>query len=242
MNKHLIVSLHDVHPGNIEIASRQVQFCEKLGIRRFSILAIPHYHHERKLNEDAAMLRWLDERSRAGDDIVLHGFYHDRKDRAGGNFFFTKIYTANEAEFLDLPENEFKGRLTQGAEIWKKQGWALNGFIAPAWLMPLERDATLREFGFSYTTRLKTIHDLKKQIVTPSQSLCYSTRSWWRVDASLLWNPFLFCCVKKLSVMRVSLHPGDFFHPYVVKQIEHLLRLALAGGFQPLSYAEYVAL
>lgn len=241
-NKHLIVSLHDAHPKSISVISDQIKFCENLGVKHFSILAIPHYHHEKKLKEDKEVLDFLSKRSEAGDDIVLHGFYHDRRDRDGGNFFFTKLYTANEAEFLDLNNQEVKTRLEQGMEIWKEHGWNLDGFIAPAWLMPLEQDVILRDLNFSYTTRLKAIYALQKEEVIQTQSLCYSTRAWWRKKASLLWNSRLFSKLKETSVMRLSLHPGDFAYLEVREHIQKLLELALAEDFQPVSYAEYVAM
>lgn len=240
----LIVSLHDFHPGSREAIQEQVAFCETLGVKRFSILAIPEYHHGKALPSDEDSLRWLDERHAAGDDVVLHGYYHDRADRAGeGSYFYTKLYTANEAEFLDLSEKEVASRLEKGSRLWREREWKLEGFIAPAWLMPHEQDGLLRELGFTYTTRLKGVHALRKEAsFTPSQSLCYSTRALWRRWASCLWNPLLFRRLRGGGLIRLSLHPNDLKYPAIRRQVGELLERALAEGYQPVSYAEYVAL
>ncbi|MFH1067749.1 MAG: polysaccharide deacetylase family protein [bacterium] len=241
MNKKLIVSLHDLHPASLKDVAGQVEFCRERGVDRFSILAIPHYHHGKKLADNADALRWLDERASAGDDLVLHGFYHDRFNRAGGSFFFTRFYTANEAEFLDMTAAEVLARLEEGGRLWKERGWPLAGFIAPGWLFPFTQDALLKEFGFDYTTRLRGIYALKKDRFIRAQSLCYSTRAAWRIVASLAWNRFLFQRLLKQPVMRLSLHPQDLSNPSVRRQIGDFLELALAEGFEPVSYKEYVS-
>jgi predicted deacetylase len=242
MKKHLIVSLHDLHPGSLEAVRDQVAFCAGLGAGRFSILAVPRFHHGPGLEDDRATLSWLDERSAAGDDLVLHGFYHDRADRSGGSWFHTRIYTANEAEFLDLPEGEMERRLDEGMALWSRRGWGLRGFIAPAWLMPPSVDRALAARGFAYTTRLKGIHHLRDGRFTASQSLCYSTRSWWRVPVSLGWNRWLSGRLRSTRLIRLSLHPRDLEHVTIRKQVGRILEMALAEGFEPVSYADYAAL
>lgn len=247
-SKHLIVSLHDFHPGSRELIAEQVEVLVALGVPNTSILVVPNFHHEGETSQDFHSLEWLDARSKAGDDLVLHGFYHDRQDREGGNWFFTKFYTANEAEFLDLPEEEVKRRLEQGSLLWSERGWKLDGFIAPAWLMPLEQDSLLSQQGLNYTTRLKGIYLLKsgaEESFTATQSLCYSTRAWWRRVASLRWNPYLFSRLKadsQQNVIRLSLHPNDLTFPGIKKQVCELVENALEDGYQPLTYAEYAAL
>lgn len=240
VNKKLIVSLHDLHPGSLQNVAEQVEFCHAHGVTRLSILAIPHYHHGKKLAEHMDTVRWLDERASAGDDIVLHGFYHDRLNQKDGSFFFTRFYTANEAEFLDLLEADVRAHLEEGMRLWKDRGWPLAGFIAPAWLFPFSQDALLKKLGFEYTTRLRGICALQRDHFIPAQSLCYSTRAAWRIHASLVWNGYLFRRLLKQPVMRLSLHPNDLRYPAIRRQVGNFLELALAEGFKPVSYQEYV--
>lgn len=238
----LVVSLHDLHPGSLEKIQNQVEVLTRLGVKNFSILAIPHYHHEKPLAEDAKCLAWLSERQNLGDDIVLHGFFHDRKDRRGGSVFYTKLYTAGEAEFHDLPNQEARKRLEAGLSLWKRQGWYASGFIAPGWLMPEEQDELLKDLNFSYTTRLRGFKKLRGGVFTPSQSLCYSTRAIWRRMASLGWNQWLGSKARTWPLARLSLHPNDFSYPFIRRQICRWVELTLAEGRTPLTYAQYAAL
>ncbi|MDD5260352.1 MAG: polysaccharide deacetylase family protein [Methylacidiphilales bacterium] len=237
--KHLIVSLHDLHPGSLDAVRGQIDCLKTLGISNFSILAVPHFHHQKRLKDHAGMLKFLDERSQAGDDLVIHGFYHDRSDRGGGPLFWTKFYTANEAEFLDLSDGEARHRVETALEIWREHGWPANGFIAPAWLLPRAQDVLLKRMGFSYTTRLGGIHLLRKGMEMASQSLCYSTRAEWRRKISLLWNPFLFKRLVGRQVVRLSLHPDDLNHPPIREQILEIAGMALAAGYEPVTYSAY---
>jgi predicted deacetylase len=173
--------------------------------------------------------------------LVLHGFFHDRRGLPDGSLFWTRLYSANEAEFFDLPDGFCAERLQEGAAIWNRQGWDLKGFIAPGWLMPSRQDALLARLGFSYTTRLKEIVSLQSGRSIHSQSLCYSTRSWWRRPVSRVWNRWLHGRLNGQNVIRLSMHPNDLHYESIRLQIASLVRMTLANGYQALSYADYVS-
>jgi predicted deacetylase len=126
-------------------------------------------------------------------------------------------------------------------KIWKEQGWDLNGFIAPGWLMPDRQDALLKKMGFSYTTRLREVISLQSGVSVTSQSLCYSTRSWWRRPVSRLWNHWLYNKLQGNEVIRLSMHPNDLHCQAIRDQIASLVQMTLANGYQPLSYSDYVS-
>ncbi len=238
--KTLIVSLHDVHGGSLDVVRRQAEELGALGIGNFSLLVVPQYHHGRTLKEVPALLEWLDARHGAGDDLVVHGYYHDRQDRAAGSLFWDRLYTADESEFQDLSDGEVRHRLDRARTFWNERGWRAEGFIAPAWLMPETQDLLLKRAGFSYTTRIGTVKSLAKDAVTNAQSLCYSSRAPWRRSLSLLWNQWLFSRLRKGKTVRLSLHPGDWEWPRPRRQILEIAEMALAEGFRPLTYAQYV--
>jgi len=239
--KALIVSLHDFHPGSLEAIREQVVFFKGLGVRQFSILVVPDFHHQGKVSEDVGAMRFLEERQRAGDNLVLHGFFHDRQGLQEGSYFWTKLYSANEAEFFDLEDGFCEERLQRGAEIWKREGWKQEGFIAPGWLMPRRQDALLARLGFSYTTRLKEIVALQRGKTVQSQSLCYSTRSWWRRPVSRVWNNLLYERIKRENVIRLSLHPDDLRYEAIRLQIAEVVEMTLANGYRALTYGDYVS-
>lgn len=236
--KHLVVSLHDCHPGSRHQIEGQIEALEALGVSNFSILVVPQWHFGRATRHDAATLALLRRRLAAGDDLVLHGYYHLR--RGGWNdLFWTRIYTNNECEFLDLSEGEAGHRIEMGRRLWEDEGWPLHGFIAPGWLMPTAQNALLRRLGFLYTVRLRTFEFLPKPRVTESQSLCYSTRAGWRRTASHLWNPVLYRRLRGNNLLRLSLHPRDLEFADLRQQILELVQMALADGYRPVTYAAY---
>jgi predicted deacetylase len=217
-------------------------FLNERGVSRFSVLAVPEFHHGQPLTGCPESVAWLNHKAADGADIVLHGYFHDRADRQGGSLFWTRLYTANEAEFLDLSDDEVRDRLQRGSAIWLARGWRLSGFIAPAWLMPREQDALLGNAGFTYTTRLGSISDLAGNREIPAQSLCYSTRAPWRRLVSRLWNPMLLGTQRRRGVIRLSLHPNDLKWDPIRRQVGAIIEKVLSWGFEPTTYADYVAM
>lgn len=236
--KYLVVSLHDCHPGSLRQIQEQIQTLEPLGVRHFSILVVPQWHFGKSTRSHHPTVEFLRQRLEQGDDLVLHGYYHLRPI-GWNNVFWTRLYTSHECEFLDLSEGEARHRIEMGRRLWDEQGWPLHGFIAPAWLMPLSQNALLRRLGFLYTVRLRRFDVLPRGRVTESQSLCYSTRSAWRRVASHLWNPILYQRLRGRDFLRLSLHPRDLEFPPLRQQITELVQMALADGYQPITYARY---
>ncbi len=242
MDRVLIVSVHDVHPASLGAVRAQVRDLDALGVENTSLLIVPEFHHGQPTLEDKETAAFLEGRREAGDDMVLHGYYHDRVGLPSGSFFWTRVYSNNEAEFYGIAAGEAERRLAAGLRLWAMRGWPVGGFIAPGWLMAAELDQVLRRLGFNFTTRLKQIVRLCDGRVTESQSLCYSTRSWWRVPVGLAWNDFLFERLIRCPVIRLSLHPGDWAVPRVRNHILGLVQRALDLGYRPLTYQRYVAL
>lgn len=244
--KHLIVSLHDAHPGSHAQIADQIAFLKTYGISSASILIVPRFHHEQPTAENSAFCddarAWQD----AGHELVLHGYFHDRAESPPEKLttlFWTRLYTSREAEFLDLPPATARQRLEWGRELFKSQGWRGTGFIAPAWLMVSGLINILADMGFTYTNRLRDIIPLAPGTnrIIPSQSLCYSTRAAWRRFASAIWNKHLYQRLRETDLIRLSLHPRDLEFPLMRRQIDQIIRASLKRGFEPTTYGDYVA-
>jgi predicted deacetylase len=246
-DKSLIVSLHDAHPGSRAAIEEQLCFLAGYGVTQTSILVVPEFHHEGSVVADKTFCDAVSAWQAAGHEIVLHGYFHDRRASPRetlGTLFWTRLYTSREAEFLDLPLDEARVRLRRGRELFAAQGWNVRGFIAPAWLMAPHLPGLLAETGFAYTNRLGDIVPLPRDrapVPIVSQSLCYSTRAGWRRFASALWNKQLFGKLRETNLVRLSLHPRDLEFKLLRRQIDQILRASFRRGFQPTTYGDYVA-
>jgi predicted deacetylase len=244
--KSLIVSLHDAHPGSHREIAEQIAFLAGYGIGRTSILVVPEFHHRGSVTQDPAFCADISQWQAAGHELVLHGYFHDRRESPPerlATLFWTRLYTNREAEFLDLPRATAQARLEKGRALFAAQGWRTTGFVAPAWLMAEGLANLLAEMGFAYTTRLREIIPLLPGVnrLTHSQSLCYSTRSGWRRVASGAWNKNLYGRLRETDLVRLSLHPRDLEFPLIRRQVDQILRASLKRGFQPTTYGDYVA-
>ncbi len=225
----LVVSLHDVSPHTREATARMLSELETISINHCSLLVIPNHHHRGHVRDDPNFCAWLDEQEKAGHEIVIHGYYHQRERRPGERFvqrMMTRVYTADEGEFYDLNRETAQTLLRRAREDFAAIGHHPDGFIAPAWLLSSEAERACAEEGFAYTTRLGSITDLAAATNYHSQSLVWSVRSAWRRTVSRWWNASLFTRLRSNPLLRISAHPVDLEHPAIWKQILDLTRRA----------------
>jgi predicted deacetylase len=218
----LIVSLHDVAPCSQQIASTIISELSAHGVRVCSILVVPDYHHEGALAKHSEFVTWLRALESDGHEIVIHGFFHERPPHRKETLrdkFITRFYTRNEGEFYDLGYEEALRRITTARDQFRALGLKPRGFIAPAWLMGSEAEQAVRDAELEYTTRLRTVCDLRSQSVFPARTLVYSVHNSWRRALSRSWNAGLFRLMKSKPLLRISIHPPDYSHPVIWKQI-----------------------
>src|SRR5262249_53097778 len=138
-----------------------------------------------------------------------------------------RAYTASEGEFYDIDRAQAAELVARGNAELGEAGLDPRGFIAPAWLLSDEAEDTLRELGCEYTTRLRSISDLRCGARHESQSLCWSVRAAWRRAMSLAWNAALFRWLENSPLLRVAIHPPDIDHPAIWRQIRGLIARAM---------------
>lgn len=243
MNRHLVVSIHDVSPLTRADTAAILEDLRPLGISKTSLLVIPNHHRRGHFLEDPGFCEWLKSLAADGHEIVMHGYFHQRARRGGESArakMVTRFYTADEGEFFDIAQEAARGLVEKERAEFARLGLHPSGFIAPAWLLSGGAERALRELGCEYTTRLKTVTDFLSGKVHESQSLCWSVRSAWRRAASLGWNAFLFQRLRANPLLRVSVHPPDIHHPAVWRQTRALLVRALDAR-APMTYQAWVA-
>jgi predicted deacetylase len=224
----LCVVLHDVASSTLAACERMVRAIDEVAVLPLTLLAVPRYHHEMPT---PALEQWLLARSLAGDELALHGYTHqdDGTPRDWLDRLRRRHYTRGEGEFWALDEAEVRNRLYGGIDWFRRNGWPLHGFVAPAWLAGPATWRPMRELGFDYTCTLRHIHLLREERRITSQSLVYSTSSAWRRHASVAWNTAVGFSERANPVLRLELHPHDADHRGVRRSWQGLLERHLHG-------------
>ena len=242
-NDSLVVSIHDIAPANREIIEQMLARLARLGIRVCSLLVIPHYHHETMIADDREFLSWLREMEAVGHEVVIHGYFHERPRRPGETLrdrVITRFYTQGEGEFFDLPYDEAFRRISKAQEVFTAAGLKPRGFIAPAWLLSAEGERAARDAGMEYTTRLRSVLDLRSGQSFAARSLVYSVHNNWRRAASLAWNRALLQSTRDKTLLRLSVHPPDCRFPIIWDQIERFTR-EMTEARTPTTYQDWIA-
>jgi len=238
--RKLLLSLHDFHPGSRELIAEQLEFCLKRCPGHASILVIPEYHHGPGVEACAKSLRRLEKWQSDGHDLAVHGYFHDRIGLPVASWFWTRLYTNQEAEFFRLDPAEAESRIDRAQAIWRRQGWAAKGFVAPGWLHEPSTETILRNKGFAYTCRLTALVHLADGHQDRAWAGTYSLRSPWRQALAKRWQPLWKAVCAGRRLVRLSLHPADLETGFVREQVGSLLEELSARGYRSVSYAEHV--
>src|ERR671931_1505931 len=218
----VVVSLHDVAPCTQQITSTIISELGAHGVRVCSILVVPDYHHEGPVAKHREFVTWLRTLEADGHEIVIHGYFHERPPQTEETLrdkFMTRFYTQNEGEFYDLSYDEALRRITTARDEFRALGLKPRGFIAPAWLLGNEAEQAVRDAELEYTTRLRSVCDLRSDSTFPARTLVYSVHNNWRRTLSRSWNAALFRLMKTKPPLRISIHPPDYSQPIIWKQI-----------------------
>jgi predicted deacetylase len=239
----IVVSLHDVAPSTQQITDTIISELARHGVRVSSLLVVPDYHHEGLFAKDRQFISWLRGLEADGHEIVIHGYFHERPPRAKETLrdkFLTRFYTQHEGEFYDLGYDEALRRIASARDEFRAHGLKPRGFVAPAWLLGDEAERAARDAQMEYTTRLRTVCDLRSGNVFPARTLVYSVENNWRRAVSRTWNAAMFRFLKSTPLLRISIHPPDYFHPAIWRQILALIT-ATSSVRTATTYQDWIA-
>lgn len=241
-DRALVASIHDVSPSTRSQTERILEDLRALGCAKTSLLVIPDHHRRGRISADAGFCDWLKARLAEGHEAVLHGYFHLRGQKPEDGLakkLVTQSYTAGEGEFFDLSREEAARLLRDGLKEFSAMEISPTGFIAPAWLLGSEAEQAVREAGFGYTTRIATVVDFQSGTTHRSRSLVWSVRARWRRVCSLAWNRALFLSTQSSPLLRIGIHPPDWEHPAIRRQILSLTRAALADR-EAMTYQQWL--
>lgn len=239
MRPVLSVVVHDVAPVTWPLARRLMAAVQEVAPLPLTLLAVPRYHHHLP---QADFEQWLGGRLAAGDELALHGYTHwdEGEPRGWTDRWRRRVYTAGEGEFSGLDSAQAGWRLAAGLRWFEQQGWPVQGFVAPAWLMsPGTWEALAAWPRLRYTCTLRQIVPLPGGEPLVSQSLVYSTRAAWRRALSCAWNPAVALAQRRRPLLRFELHPHDVEHAAVRRSWQRLLERQLLQR-EPLTLAQAV--
>jgi uncharacterized protein len=226
----MIVSLHDVAPSSQQIADTIISELAQRGVSVCSLLVVPDYHHQGLFTRNQQFVSWLRGLEADGHEIAIHGYFHERPCRAQESFrdkFFTRFYTQQEGEFYDLNYDEALHRITAAQDEFRASGLKPRGFVAPAWLLSEEAERAARDAGMEYTTRLHSVRDLLSGGEFTARSIVYSVRKKWRRGISRICNATLFRYLERKPLLRISIHPPDYSHPTIWRQVTDLIEKSI---------------
>jgi len=231
VGRSLVVSIHDVSPLTWRRTREILGGLESVGITRVSLLVIPDHHRRGIVSGDPEFAEWLRCECENGREAVLHGYFHLRENPDGDGPWkrlVTRSYTAGEGEFFDLEKPAARHLLERGRTALAACGVSCTGFIAPAWLLGGAAEEAVREAGFDYTTRIATVSDFLTGRIHRSRSQVWSVRAAWRRTCSLAWNAALFRSTPEAPLARIGIHPPDWDHAPIRRQILEFAGKALA--------------
>jgi uncharacterized protein len=236
----LVVSVHDVAPATASACRAWVRDLDRLGVPA-SLLVIPGPWRGRSLFDDAETVAWLHGRVDAGDEVVLHGWDHERvPGGAPWRQAVGAVVARGCAEFAALDSDEAARRLLRGLAVLDRLGLAVEGFTPPGWLASPAARHAMGRVGFRYTTSHLGIHPLPAGRVIPALALSHRPGGWGeRLGADLVGRLSRRAAAAGRGV-RIALHPADRSLPGLVEATLDAIASVLALGAVPRTYGSLV--
>lgn len=241
--KAVCLVLHDVAPSTWADYQPFVEAVDALGDVPMTWLVVPDFHRQDALDANPAFRRVLDARVARGDELALHGYYHDDQEpmpNTPRDWFMRRVYT-HEGEFYRLSREAALNRLHAGLDMFQRYDWPVQGFVAPAWLMSDGTRQALRELPLSYTSDPQHLYRLPDFSAIAAPGLVWSARSAWRRGLSKILSEQREQRWREASVIRLGLHPVDMRHRFSRDYWLHTFQRLLAEGRVPLTKIDWLA-
>lgn len=241
--RHFLLVLHDIAPETWPDYRDFVKEVDAMCQSRLghpcpiTWLVVPDFHHRSALEASPEFIALLDSRRQQGDELALHGFHHcddAPAPRTPRDYVMRRVLTW-EGEFYPLDESEARRRLLEGAALFQRLGWPLDGFVAPAWLMSQGTRRALQSLDFRYTSDQQHLYRLPDFRVIDAPGLVWSARSAPRRLMSQWVTERKLAREQQASVIRLGLHPVDMRHERSRQYWLTLIARLLEEGRRPMT-------
>ncbi|HFQ89540.1 MAG TPA: DUF2334 domain-containing protein [Desulfobulbus sp.] len=230
VHRGFCVVLHDVAPSQWPLYRPLVEEADRLGLP-LTLLVVPDFHRRDRIDRAPEFLRSMENRLARGDEIVLHGWFHDDPGPVPlrpEELFMRRVFT-HEGEFYRLGAAEALQRMQDGLALFSRLGWPVHGFVAPAWLLGREARRALSSLPLDYTSDPGGLIRLPAFQHLAAPTLVWSSGTWWRRLLSLAWNTARLDRHRRSApLIRLGLHPVDMRHRlargYWLRTMAELLR------------------
>jgi len=226
------VSIHDVSPVWADEIEAALALCAAFGARP-ALLVVPNFHAQAPLLDDARFCERLRDLQSNGHEIFLHGFFHqsqatDGHPPVGGRLswlFAQRVVSHGEAEMSGISAERGRALLANGETVLREAGLPMDGYVAPAWSMPVWLLTLLSDRGCRFTEDHLRIYDPLARRVRASVVLNWASRSPARLLSAVAW------CrgakhARAIVPARVAIHPADMRFLTLRREIEKALAWA----------------
>jgi len=233
VSARLCIAVHDVAPATWPQCARLLNLVDALGAPPLTLLVVPDWHAQGRIDAAPEFRRAIDARIARGDEVALHGYFH-RDDAPAPHspaaWLRRRVLTAGEGEFAALDADTAESRLHAGLDLLRRQGWAVDGFVPPAWLASAATRRALQRTDLRWTSTHTALLALdrgsEQRIAAPC--LTASPRSRWRRAASRVFLHAGLRLTARAPLVRVGLHPADADHDELLACWREVLTALLA--------------
>jgi uncharacterized protein len=230
----LLLSLHDVTPRHAARLALAEPLFRDLGVTRVTYLLVPRYHGGWAIDDDRGFSQWCLAPRPFAVRWCLHGYLHQetgprRSDPSPIRAWLKRrLLTAGEGEFLSLSDADAGDRIDRGRRSHRAcLGADPDGFVAPAWLFNDSLIPALAARDFAWTEDHRHLYDLRNRKIIGTPVITWASRSRARRWGSIWMSSWLERHWHGAAILRVAVHPCDFDHPSIVREISRTLVAAM---------------
>lgn len=206
----IVVSVHDVAPAFTAEVQLLLGALDAIGVRPRVLKVVPHAAGGPRVDEAPALVRLLHDETRAGSEVVLHGYTHQGCGAFRGDWLTrarAHLFAGPAAEFLTLDPAEAGARLVAGRTVLQGLGINVQGFCAPAWMASKDTRGLLQRLGFRYYVGMNTLVDVQTGRRRWLPWAGYMGASPWHERLVWLGGAVQLAVAARFPAIKVFLHP-----------------------------------